>query len=70
MAAPTNQELLDDVLTAIQSIVQGKNVSASEGARAMTRLSINDLYKLKNKLEDEIANAANPQVFFPLGREY
>ncbi|MEI8350084.1 MAG: hypothetical protein WCI77_08010 [Candidatus Omnitrophota bacterium] len=57
MSAPTKQEMLDSVETAIKAITDGGAVqSYSIGGRNIQRMSIIELMSLRDKLKKEIAS--------------
>lgn len=54
MTAPTKQELLDAVNTAIENILNGGAVASySIGGRNLQRMSLSDLMSLRDKLQAE-----------------
>ena len=57
MTAPTKQDMLDNVETAINNISTGGAVQAySIGGRNLQRYSLTELMKLRDQLKKEIAS--------------
>ncbi len=69
MAAPTKQEMLDNVETAINARITGGAVqSYSIGGRNLQYIPLQDLYKLRDQLRREIADSGGTTTFVSFGR--
>jgi len=64
MAAPTKQEILDNVELAINARLTGGAVqSYSIGGRNIQYISLSELLKLRDKLRQEIAGAKGTTTY-------
>ncbi len=69
MAAPTKQEMLENVETAINARISGGAVqSYSIGGRNLQYIPLQDLYKLRDQLRREIACSGGTTTYVSFGR--
>ena len=69
MAAPTKQEMLENVETAINARISGGAVqSYSIGGRNLQYIPLQDLYKLRDQLRREIASSGGTTTYVSFGR--
>lgn len=68
MAAPTKQEMLENVENAINARVTGGAVqSYSIGGRNLQYVPLPDLYKLRDQLKREIAGSGGTTTYVSFG---
>ena len=69
MSAPTKQEMLENVETAINARMTGGAVqSYSIGGRNLQYIPLQDLYKLRDQLRREIAGSGGATTYVSFGR--
>jgi len=68
VAAPTKQEMLDNVETAINARLTGGAVqSYSIGGRNLQYIPLQDLYKLRDQLRREISGSGGTTTYASFG---